>query len=455
MLHLIGIGGAGMSALARLAIESGSTVTGSDREASPTAEAVESLGGRVTIGHSADALPPDAEAIVVSTAIADDNPEVEAARAKGVPVYHRAQLLAALMRARRPLVVAGAHGKSTTSAMLASALGDVSCCIGARIDGGHGTGARWGEGEWFVAEGDESDRSLLDLPADAAILLNVDHDHHATFASLEEVEAVFAEFVSSLPPHGSLVVGPDERARALAAEARCEVRRVGGPDAYVALESGVSGPELHFADGRRVALELAVPGVHNATNAACAIALAEWCGAAPASAAAALSSFRGVGRRFEERGEIRGVRIVDDYAHHPAELTATLVAAQGEERARIVAVFQPHLVSRTRALASELGAALGLADVAIVTDIYLAREPADPDVSGEDVLRAVPPGTTTIYAPTLADAREAVLAEARPGDLVLTLGAGDVTELGQDLLDALGTSSHDGDDGDGRTPDTT
>ncbi len=450
-LHLIGIGGAGMSALARLALESGSSVTGSDREASPTTDAVAALGAVVTIGHSADALPASTDAVVVSTAIGEDNPELAAARERGLPVHHRAELLAALMRTKRPLVVAGAHGKSTTSAMLATALPDASCCIGARIDDGGGTGARWGGGEWFVAEGDESDRSLLDLPADAAILLNVDHDHHATFASLADVEAVFAQFVATLPRTGCLVVGPDEVARRIARSADCEVRQVGGPDAFVAPD----GSELRFRDGRRVALDLAVPGAHNLENAACAIALADWCGMAPDTAARALERYRGVGRRFEERGVRGGVRVVDDYAHHPAELTATLLAARQEAPGRIVAVFQPHLVSRTRALAPELGAALGRADVAIVTDVYLAREPPDPEVSGADVIRAVPADTTAVYAPTLGDARDAVLEVARPGDLVLTLGAGDVTELGQDLLDALGTSPHDGDGGDGSTHDPT
>jgi UDP-N-acetylmuramate--alanine ligase len=444
-----------MSALARLALEAGSPVSGSDREASEATDAVAALGAEVSIGHSASALPDELDAVIVSTAIADDNEELLAARQRGVPTYHRADLLASLMRTRRPLVVAGAHGKSTTSAMLAAALGDVSCCIGARIDGGHGTGARWGSGEWFVAEGDESDRSLLSLPAEAAILLNVDHDHHATFDSIEEVEALFAQFISAIPPEGCLVVGPDERARALADAARCDVRCVGGPEAFVAVVDGPTGVELRWGDGRSLALELAVPGQHNAGNAACALVLAEWCGVAPEDAALALSGFHGVGRRFEERGSAGGVRFVDDYAHHPAELAATLAAARGQGPDRIVAVFQPHLASRTRALASELGVALGAADVAIVTDIYLAREPADPGVSGEDVCRAVPPGTTAVYAPTLLDARDAVLAHARPGDLVLTLGAGDVTELGEELLGALGTSLHDGSDGHGRTRHTT
>jgi UDP-N-acetylmuramate--alanine ligase len=437
-----------MSGLARLAAQRGDRVSGTDRADSPALEALRALGVDARAGHSADALPADADALVVSSAIDEANPELRAARERGLPVLHRVDLLAELMAGRRGLAVAGAHGKSTTSAMLALALGDATAYVGASIAGGGGTGAAWGSGPWFVAEADESDRSLLRLAPEAAILTNVDHDHHATYATLAEVEEVFRAFLRALPEDGLAVIGPDRGARACAAAARCAVRLVGPASGAWgrAEEAPGGGTVLALGDGRRVPLPLSVPGEHNRRNAACAVALAEWCGVPLELAAERLGAFRGVGRRFELRGEAAGVRVVDDYAHHPAELRATLAAAREAHPGRVVAVFQPHLVSRTRALAGELGDALGGADLVVVTDVYLAREAPDPEVSGMLVARAVPPGVRTLYAPTLAMTADAVLTELEPGDLVLTLGAGDVTDLGQELLRRLGMQGADASD---------
>ena len=217
-IHLVGIGGAGMSGLARLAAQAGYTVSGTDRDDSEVLGELRALGVVATVGHGAETVPPATQTVVVSTAIAPDNPELVHAQARGLRVMHRAELLAELMAGHRGLAVAGAHGKSTTSAMLALALGGASACIGATVAGGGGTGAVWGDGPWFVAEADESDRSLLDLTPEAAILLNVDHDHHTTYASIEEVEDVFREFVARLPVDGVLIVGPDARAHAAAEE---------------------------------------------------------------------------------------------------------------------------------------------------------------------------------------------------------------------------------------------
>jgi len=429
-----------MSGLARLAVSAGYRVSGTDRDDSAVLGALRDAGVDARAGHSADAVPPDVSALVVSTAVAADNPEVAVARDRGVPILHRSQLLAELMDTRRGLAVAGAHGKSTTSAMLLAALGDASACVGATIAGGHGTGAVWGTGPWFVAEADESDRSLMNLRPEAAILLNVDHDHHATYASLDEVREVFRRFVAALPPHGVLVVGPDADARECAEAARCPVLRVGDDDdaaCRVERRPGTPGFTLATADGRRVDVPLGVPGLHNATNAACALLLADWCDVPLHEAAERLRTFTGVGRRMEERGEAGGVRVVDDYAHHPAEIAATLSAARERDPGRVVVVFQPHLPSRTRALAPELGRALAAADVAIVTEVYLAREAADPAAGGRTVADAVPGSTRTVFAPTLAQAADAALAEARPGDLIITMGAGDVTGLGQELVTRL------------------
>lgn len=447
-IHLVGIGGAGMSGLARLAAAAGYGVSGTDREDSEALAALRAEGIDARAGHDAAALPAGANALVVSTAIADGNPELAEARRRGLPVLHRSQLLAELMAGRRGLAVAGAHGKSTTSAMLVAALGDASAAVGATIAGGAGTGAVWGAGPWFVAEADESDRSLLNLAPEAAILLNVDHDHHATFASLDEVRAVFAEFVGRLPAAGLLVAGPDAEARACAAAAPCPVRAIGaGPGDWgrAEREPGRPGFTLVLADGRRVPVPLALAGSHNADNAACALAVADWCGVPLEQAAARLGAFAGVGRRMEARGRAAGVEVVDDYAHHPAEIRATLAAAREREPGRVVVVFQPHLPSRTRALGPELAAALGAADVVVVTDVYLAREPADPLATGAGVAARVPAPARAVHAPTLDDAREAALAEVRPGDLLITMGAGDVTRLGKELVDRLERQSGDGD----------
>lgn len=446
-IHLVGIGGAGMSGLARLAAQAGYVVSGTDRDDSDVLRALRGIGVDARVGHTADALPADADAVVVSTAIAADNPELAAATTRGLAVMHRADLLAELMSARRGLAVAGAHGKSTTSAMLAQALGDASACIGATVAGGGGTGAVWGDGPWFVAEADESDRSLLKLAPEAAILLNVDHDHHTTYASLDEVAAVFRAFIRRLPRTGVLIVGPDARARAVAEAAPCTVRLIGDvPDAFCSVSGSGDAAMLVMIDGRHIPLDLAVPGHHNRTNAACAVALADWCGVDPATAVARLRTFPGVGRRFEHRGTVGGVTIVDDYAHHPVEITATLSAARSRHLGRIVVLFQPHLYSRTKALLGEFGQALGEADLVVVTDIYAAREPLDPSISGRDVAEAVPPSTDARFVPGLDDACDAIARELRAGDLVLTVGAGDVTRAGQELITRLQRRLGDGGD---------
>jgi UDP-N-acetylmuramate--alanine ligase len=429
---LVGIGGAGMSGLARLAIAAGYTVSGTDREESPALDALRQLGVTAHAGHTAAAVGPGTDTVVVSTAISADAPDIAEARRRGLPILHRADLLAELMSTHRGLAVAGAHGKSTTSAMLRLALG--------------GTGAAWGHGPWFVAEADESDKSLLKLAPEAAILLNIDHDHHSTYARIEEVEEIFAAFVARLPAEGAMVVGAEPRARRIAAAAPCRVITVGeetSDDLQILGRDG-GGMRLRSTDGHETVAHLSVPGAHNATNAACAIALAMWCGESLDAAAGRVATFTGVGRRFEHRGEVAGIRVVDDYAHHPVELAATLSAARELHDGRIVAIFQPHLFSRTRALGHEFGVALGAADVAIVTDIYAAREPDDPTVTAQLVVDDVPAGTRALYAPRLADALATALAEVRPGDLVLTLGAGDITTLGQELVAALEYQYNDG-----------
>ncbi len=435
-IHMIGIGGAGMSGLARLAVQAGYRVSGTDRSDSTVLADLRALGVGARAGHDGGAVAPDVETVVVSTAIAPDNPDLVSATHRGLAIMHRADLLAELMDEHRGLAVAGAHGKSTTSGMLVAALGAPSACVGATIPGGAGTGAAWGEGPWFVAEADESDRSLLKLRPDAAIVLNVDHDHHTTYATIDDVERVFADFVALLPADGVLIAGPDDRVRRVGTSARCEVQTVGaGADDTWRISRDATGTRVFGPQGP-VALRLAVPGRHNVENATCALALAVWCGIDPTVAADRLAGFTGVGRRYELKGTVAGITVVDDYAHHPTELAATLAAARERHPGRIIAVFQPHLYSRTKALKDEIAAALALADVAIVTDIYAAREAFDPTITAQQVVRAVPGGRAT-FAARLSDAADEVLRVAAAGDLVLTLGAGDITTLGQELIDRL------------------
>jgi UDP-N-acetylmuramate--alanine ligase len=400
-LWFVGIGGAGMSALAVACREWGAEVAGSDRARSSYVDLLERHGIPVAIGHAAENVPPDAE-VVVSSAVGPENPELAAA---GDRARRRGELLAELVSLRPAIVVAGAHGKTTTASMIAFALDrlilDPAFLIGADVPqlGGNG---RAGAG-WLVAEGDESDRSLLLLRPRIAVVTNVELDHHSTFASKAEVEALYADWVSSLPG-----------------------------DAVVILGEQIEPPGE---------LELAVPGEHNRANAACALAALAAAGVDTEAAAAALADFRGAGRRFEPVGEEGGVRVVDDYAHHSTEVAATLAAARtAAGEGRVIAVFQPHLYSRTLYLAHELAAALSAADQVVVTDVYAAREDPLPGVTGKllvEWLAELRPGMTVGWAPSLEEAAELAAGLCRPGDLLLTIGAGDVDRAGPLILEGL------------------
>ena len=391
----VGIGGAGMSALALVAHAWGAKVGGSDRERSSYVERLEAAGVPVTIGHQAGNVPDDAE-VIVSSAIAPDNPEVTRAR-----VTKRGELLAELVALTPSIVVAGAHGKTTTTAMIAFVLDrlslDPAFLIGGEIPqlGGNG---RAGEG-WLVAEGDESDRSLESLRPQIAVVTNVDLDHHATFASEAEVRELFERWLAEAP-------------------------------------AAVRGEELE-----PVALALGVPGEHNRRNAAAALAALELAGVPRKEAERVLPEFTGAGRRFERRGEARGVTVYDDYGHHPREIAATLAAARAAVGSgRVLVVFQPHLYSRTRHLAHELAGALTAADAVAVTSVYAAREEPVEGVEGRLIVEALVaerPGMPVAWAPELEDAVRFVSRRARPGDLVLTIGAGDVERVGPLLLEEL------------------
>jgi UDP-N-acetylmuramate--alanine ligase len=430
-LHLVGLGGAGMSGYARVATQLGATVSGSDRADSPVLDGLRALGVEVHVGHVADNVPAGTEVEVVhSTAIPAANPERAAARERGLPDHPRADLLAELSALKRTLAVAGAHGKTTTTSMAAHVL--LRCGLQpAYLIGGAltttGLNADWGPGEWLVVEADESDRSMLSLRVEVAVVTNVELDHHATFGSLAEVRAVFRIWLARAP-QAVLWDRPDVLALRDGPAVAFDV-------ADAVLEDGGS---RFIWRGHEVRLR--IPGDHNARNAAAALEACVLAGVDPAAAAAALADFSGAGRRFQTLGRTAtGARVVDDYAHHPTEVAATIAAARTLDPRRVVAVFQPHLYSRTARLAPDFGAALAGADVAAVLDVYPARERAEdfPGVSGLLVAEAAADaaaGATVLWLPGFDETERVLRGLLRAGDLCLIMGAGDVDTLARQLV---------------------
>jgi UDP-N-acetylmuramate--alanine ligase len=449
-VHFIAIGGAGMSGIARIMLKRGIAVSGSDARDSELLAHLAELGGKVFVGHDAGHLG-DADTVVVSTAIRDTNPELVAARERGLRVLHRSEALAALMAGRRAVAVAGTHGKTTTTSMLTVALqhagSDPSYCIGGQLVT-TGLGADEGTGEVFVAEADESDGSFLRYAPHIAVVTNVEADHLDNYGGFERVKENFAKFVERIESGGTLVAGADDPvAMELAEPAR-------GRGLTVLTYGEAEGADLRVSGftprglGSRFEIEgvgevsLGVPGRHNALNAAAVIAVARALGLDTSAVTAGLLEFRGAMRRLEPKGEAAGVEVFDSYAHHPTELTADLSATrdyvrQRDVEGRIIAVFQPHLYSRTRFFAAEFGEALALADLAVVLDVYGAREDPEPGVTGRLVAERIPGGTAWEYVPDQGDVAATVIRLARPGDVVITLGAGDVTRLGPEILAAL------------------
>jgi UDP-N-acetylmuramate--alanine ligase len=449
-VHLVGVGGAGMSGLARLLLAAGHRVTGSDRGESATLEALRALGAEVWAPHDGTRLGrPDL--VAASTAIRPTNPELVAARILGVPVLGRAQLLARLMAGRTGIAVAGTHGKTTTTGMVVAILEaaglDPSFAVGGDFKA-TGINAAAGTGPHFVAEADESDGSFLELSPTIAVVTNVEADHLDHWGDLASVTAAFRAFVGRLPPDGNAVLCADDPgALALAPAAPCPVVTYG-----FAAAADVRGQVLAI-DGRgaRVAVvaegqhlgevELVVPGRHNVANALGAIAAARAAGAPFQAATTALATFTGAARRFHLRAETGGVTVVDDYAHHPTEVAASLAAARLGPWKRVVAVFQPHLYSRTRLFAADFGRALAAADLVVVTDVYAAREDPEPGVDGALVAgaaRTARPDLDCVYEPDRVALATRVASLVQPGDLVLTLGAGDITTLADELTPLLG-----------------
>ncbi len=441
-IHLVGIGGAGMSAIATVLSTMGHTVTGSDLKGSLALERLGAAGVQVTVGHRAENLgSPDV--VAVSSAVPSSNPEVAAARSRGIPVLSRAEILAAVVGTRRTVAVAGTHGKTTCCSMLALVLVEAglrpSFIVGGELNE-IGTGAVWDDGEWLAVEADESDGTFLRLTPEVALVTNIEPDHIEHYGSFETLVQAFETFLTDTP--GPRIVCADDP---VAARLGAQVGAIGyGTTAtasyrMVDIEQGRSSTSFSLEhDGRRLGrLDLPVPGLHNATNAAGAVVTALAMGADMVAAQRALARFTGVARRFQFRGEHGGVSFVDDYAHLPGEVAATLAAARSGGWERIVCVFQPHRYSRTATLWRDFADAFDGADLLIVTDVYPAGERPRPGVSGLLVVQAVRdahPAQRVVYVPTRAGLVGELRRLLEPGDLCLTLGAGDLTSVPDELL---------------------
>ncbi|EWM16594.1 UDP-N-acetylmuramate--L-alanine ligase [Kutzneria sp. 744] len=448
-IHFVGIGGAGMSGIARILLARGVEVSGSDAKDSRTVLALRAQGARIELGHAASHLG-NAQTLVISTAIKQDNPELVEAKARGITVLHRSQALASLMVGRRAACIAGTHGKTSTTSMLTVALQhcgvDPSFAIGGDLNES-GANAHHGSGDVFVAEADESDGSFLVFSPSVAVVTNVEADHLDHHGTVEAYVGVFDSFVQRIEPDGVLIACSDDPGSAALAD-RAEklgvrVRRYGadGPDArilsYEPVETG--GLAVVEIEGAQVEVHTAVPGAHMASNAVAALLAGLELGAPLEGLLAGLAAFGGVRRRFEFKGVVSGVRLYDDYAHHPTEVAAALKAARpvaGD--GRLLVIFQPHLYSRTREFSTQFGEALGLADEVVVLDVYGAREDPMPGVTGVLVADAVSlPEGAVHYEPSFDRIPALIAGVVKPGDLVLTMGAGDVTMLGPEILAAL------------------
>jgi UDP-N-acetylmuramate--alanine ligase len=458
-VHLVGIGGSGLSAIARLLLESGYVVTGSDQELSPLAADLQSAGARVFIGHEAGQIS-GADFIVRSSAIPDDNPEVQAALASGIPVYKRADFLGKLMQDKTGIAVAGTHGKTTTTAMIAWMLTDLgtdpSFIVGGVLSN-LGVNARAGKGPAFVIEADEYDRMFLGLRPIYGIVTNIEHDHPDCYPTPAEFRAAFAEFAALVPENGALVVcAEDMGALELIAQARRMGKRVIGyrisADGHTESGEGIIARSLHpnavggftFDAVMRLSdsvdylsnVEMRVPGLHNVRNALGALTIAALMGLDLNNAAQSLTKFSGTGRRFEVKGQVNNITIIDDYAHHPTEIRATLSAARARYPGkRIWACWQPHTYSRTQTLFDEFAISFNDADEVLVSEIYASRE-ARQDFSSEQVVAAMRhPSARFIGA--LDDIRDYLLDNLRPGDVLLVLSAGDADRVSREVLAAL------------------
>ncbi|MCW2846081.1 MAG: UDP-N-acetylmuramate--L-alanine ligase [Marmoricola sp.] len=450
-VHFVGIGGAGLSGIARIMLARGITVTGSDAKESRTLEALRALGAVCHVGHAVENLG-DADTVVISTAVRESNPEVVEATRRGLRLLPRSAALESVMQGRVVVAVAGTHGKTTTTSLLTVALqhcgADPSFAIGGDLNE-TGSNAHHGSGELFIAEADESDGAFLVYSPHAALVTNVEADHLDNYGTVEAYRAAFDLFLDRVAPAGFLVVcaddpGADQLGRT-AVERGLTVVRVGeSADAEVRAEDvrflgSTSTFTVVDRETRLGEITLQIPGRHYVLDALAALACGLRLGFGFRDLARGLAAFSGTRRRMEHKGQAGGVRVYDSYAHHPQEIRGDLQAARSlAGEGRVVVAFQPHMVSRTRIFGHDMGVALGAADEVVVMDIYVAREDPEPGVSGEMVAAAVPlPPENVVFEPSWSATAAHLVERARPGDVVLTLGAGDVTLLGPEVLELL------------------
>lgn len=453
-LHFTGIGGIGMSGLALLCRQLGCAVSGSDLRSTPLTRRLEALGIRVAQGHAAENVPADARAVITSSAVRPDNPELAEARRRGLPVATRGELLAELMRGRRGIAVAGSHGKTTTTAMLACAALeaglDPTVYVGTLVPFLGGWNARVG-GELFFAESDESDGSFLELAPECAVITNIDREHLDHWKTFDAEREAFLRFANRVSIGGIVALCADDtHARSLLPALRRRVLTYGlSPDARLRvqrqeLHGGGSRFRLSFDGAELGEFRLRVPGAHNVLNAAACAAVLLHLGVDAERIRAGLAAYSGAGRRMEHKGSAAGVTVIDDYGHHPAEIRVTLAALRLRGPRRLAVLFQPHRYSRTELLMEEFAHAFDGADVVWITDIYAASEPPREGVTAAALAQAVRKAghVACRYAGTLEEAVRVVAAELGDGDLLLTLGAGDVTTAGERVLELLRETRH-------------
>lgn len=449
-VHLVGIGGIGMSGVAEILLTLGYSVSGSDLKSSPITERLRNLGATIYEGHRAVQVQ-GAHVVVVSSAVRRDNPEIAEAHRRKIPVIPRAEMLAELMRLKYGIAVAGAHGKTTTTSLVASVLAaagfDPTFVVGGRVNHA-GTTARLGRGDYMVVEADESDRTFLLLAPVVAVVTNIDREHLDHYHSLEEIEEAFTQFVNRVPFYGAAVLCVDDpNVRAILPQVRRPVISYGLSDqadlviSQVELRGLASEFRLVFHGDDLGTFQLtASPGIHNVRNAAAAAGVGVYLNISPDRIREGLEKFTGVGRRFEVKGVVNGVTLIDDYGHHPTEIRATLEAARACDHSRLLVLFQPHRYTRTQHLWDDFVHAFDLADVLVLTDIYAASETPIPGITGEALAEAIGVAghKSVVFCSSMQEGIEYLLRASRPGDAVLTIGAGNVGRAISELAILLG-----------------
>ncbi len=453
-LHFVGIGGIGMSGIAEILMGEGFRITGSDKAASDNTERLESLGAKVSIGHAAKNLDADVDAVVYSSAVTPDNPEVVEAQRRSIPVIRRAEMLAEVMRLKYGIGIAGTHGKTTTTSMVSLVLmeGDVdpTVIVGGRLRGLAGSNARMGKGDFIVVEADEFDRSFLSITPTIAVLTTLETDHLDCYRDLEDIKGAFIQFANKVPFYGFVVLCLDEPAlQDIMPKIRKKILTYGlnGQADIQAVDISHKENRSRFTvmrEGKDLGVvEIQIPGKHNVQNALAAITVGLALGVPFNRVKAGIEKFTGVFRRWEEKADIGGITVFDDYAHHPTEIKATLSGAKAGWRRRVVCVFQPHLYSRTRDFYEEFGRSFFNADMLVVTDVYPAREEPIQGITGELIAHAAKGfGHKNVhYVPDKKEIPAFLMKNKQPGDIIITMGAGDIWKFGEEFITQLKAST--------------